>query len=105
MTDTVQDAINKVIKLGFNLRIEVDYDGDYDVVLIGGDCNCPHRKPYDRKDGHGFTMLEVACVGHTIQEAVDKALELLPQTEKQATAAKTFADVSYLWGEKLTEAQ
>lgn len=73
------DVIKQLGRLDFRIRISIDFDGDCDeIVLEAGDCNCPHQKPYDAFDGHGWTLIEhiaesVQKVPHAICLAALKA--------------------------------
>ena len=77
------DVVGELGKRGFRVKISVDYDGDCDeVFLAAGDPNCPYQKPYDIRDGHGFTMIEhepldVQTVPLAICRAALKAIEAL----------------------------
>lgn len=53
----IRKAIKGLVDKGYAVRVIYDYSGIDIDTITGGDCNCPCRKYYDPKDGHGFTLL------------------------------------------------
>ncbi len=65
------DLVRVICKYGdpmvkFNFEMGELDDGTTDIALgsdayiYAGDCNCPHNKAYDPRDGHGLTIIELA---------------------------------------------
>ena len=53
-------VVEKLNSLGYKFLMVLDTDGDVEQIrLMQGDDNCPHQKPYDPKDGHGYTEIDV----------------------------------------------
>lgn len=52
-------VLDEIYRRHFDVHM-VLRDGDVIMMeLTAGDCNCPHKKPYDPKDGHGYTSIDM----------------------------------------------
>jgi len=49
--------VKKLLKDGWKITIEADGDKHFQSYAHRGDFNCPHRKEYDPKDGHGISQV------------------------------------------------
>jgi len=52
------ELVREAAKMGYRFTLTCQGDDCLRIILEGGDCNCPIRKPYDPKDGHGFTVID-----------------------------------------------
>ena len=53
------EVLKRLNSMGFRATISIDYDNDCEsLILEAGDSNCPYKKEYDPKDGHGFTYID-----------------------------------------------
>ena len=55
LTDALEAARAQLGRYQPIVRLTIDYDGSAECAIWAGDANCPHAKPYDPNDGHGYT--------------------------------------------------
>ena len=92
---SLEDALRMVKSAGYSARVETsDVDAEATVTIWGGDCNCPHAKPYDPKDGHGFTSVTLDT-DRAAAASVERALTIA--RSKEGLTDGGFSDTELTW--------
>ena len=72
------DKIKELLKEGWKITFE-----EGQAYADRGDFNCPHKKEYDPKDGHGISQVwtDFDCINPplTLEESIDKLYEKCKQ--------------------------
>jgi len=58
MSERIKKILSELGSMGWRIDITFDYDGEVqEIEGTAGDDNCPHRKEYDQRDGHGSSYI------------------------------------------------
>ena len=73
---TMIEKIEELMICEWVITIEQE-EGNYESYAQRGDFNCPHRKEYDPKDGHGVSQVwaegdKLDNRSHSLEESIEK---------------------------------
>jgi hypothetical protein len=68
-------ALKQATDRCWQVHLTIDGPDDFVVSALRGDCNCPHKKPYSKSDGHGFESISTEDDDDVCLDSLDKVIE------------------------------